>query len=350
MPGWRKRLKPVRVVAKVTSSALSMNLDGRLWMHRFAVLTAVCTFPLIFTGGLVTSTGSALAVPDWPTTYGQNMFLFPPAQWIGGILYEHGHRLIGAAVGLLTLALAGWIWLREPLHVVRWLAVIAVFGVCLQGLIGGLRVILVNHFPAVAAILPVVHACLAQAFFALMVTIAFITSPRRLLMFEPTHHRSPIASNDLANQRLCILAVVTTALIYLQIVFGALTRHNILGPAAHIVMAFLVAVVVVRLLVGTMRRYGDETMLVHPALLLLGLMLVQLFLGFAVLIARASRESDLPPTLTQVILPTAHVALGALILATGVVLTLRIYKFDFARPMQSAPSVLSTTSRAEPTI
>src|SRR5579859_3660551 len=102
------------------------------WLHRFAVFTALATLALIGLGGLVTSHGVGMAVPDWPTTYGYNMFLFPISQWVGGIFYEHTHRLLASAVGFLTAILAAWLWLKEPRAWLRWLGVAAFFGVVLQ--------------------------------------------------------------------------------------------------------------------------------------------------------------------------------------------------------------------------
>ena len=109
------------------------------WLYRFAVLTALATLALLGIGGLVTSHGVGMAVPDWPNTYGYNMFLFPPSKWVGGIFYEHSHRLVASGVGLLTTILAVWLWLAEPRRWLRWLGVSAFFAVVLQGVLGGLR-------------------------------------------------------------------------------------------------------------------------------------------------------------------------------------------------------------------
>src|SRR5512147_1858483 len=110
------------------------------WLHRFAVLTAATTLALIWIGGLVTSHGAGMAVPDWPTTYGYNMFFFPISKWVGGIFYEHTHRLVASGVGFLTVILAVWLWVKESRPSLRWLGVLAVFLVMLQGVLGGLRV------------------------------------------------------------------------------------------------------------------------------------------------------------------------------------------------------------------
>src|SRR4051794_31478030 len=110
-------------------------------LHKFAAFVAGCTVLLILAGSLVTSTNSGLSVPDWPTTYGWNMFTFPPSKWVGGILYEHGHRLIASSVGVLTIVLAAWLWLQEPRAWVRWLGVATLGTIVAQGVLGGLTVL-----------------------------------------------------------------------------------------------------------------------------------------------------------------------------------------------------------------
>src|SRR5213593_1191489 len=102
------------------------------WLHRFAVMTAVAGLCLICVGGLVTSHGVGMSVPDWPTTYGYNMFFFPFSKWVGGIFYEHSHRLVASGVGLLTVILAVWLWRQEQRRWLRWLGILAVGAVILQ--------------------------------------------------------------------------------------------------------------------------------------------------------------------------------------------------------------------------
>src|SRR2546422_5310479 len=177
------------------------------WPHRLAVLTAGVTILLIFVGGLVTNRGSALAVPDWPTTFGHNMFLYPWSQMVGGIFYEHSHRLLGALVGLLTLALAAVLWRAGG----RWraLGLVAATAVVAQGMLGGLRVVLLEQT------LAILHGCLAQAFFALVAVAALVTSPR---WQEPATAEALAASTR-------SLTLAVAALVYIQIVFGALLTH-----------------------------------------------------------------------------------------------------------------------------
>lgn len=138
-------------------------------VHRAALLTAMATFLLIIVGGLVTSKGAGMSVPDWPTTYGYNMFLFPYSKWVGGIFWEHSHRLLASGVGFLTLILAGVTLRCEKRHWVRWLGVIAVIAVVLQGVLGGKRVTL-NWDQ-----LGIFHAALAQSFLGLLLIIAAVT-------------------------------------------------------------------------------------------------------------------------------------------------------------------------------
>jgi heme a synthase len=198
-----------------------------LWPHRLAVVLGCATFPLLFIGGLVTSKGAGLAVPDWPTTFGYNMFLYPWSEMVGNILYEHSHRLVASCVGLLTIALAVALWFGERRTWLRWLGVTALLVVIAQGILGGLRVVLRQDTFAI------LHACLAQAFFALTVGLALFTS--REWAGEPP--QAPITDNG----RLWRLGAITTALIYLQVIFGAVLRHSGERFDAHLFVAGLVA-------------------------------------------------------------------------------------------------------------
>src|SRR5215813_3459058 len=188
-------------------------------LHRFALFTACCTAFLIFVGGPVTSTESGLSVPDWPTTYGWNMFTFPVSKWVGGIFYEHGHRLTASFVGFLTVCLTVWTWLRERRVWVRWLATAALGAVVLQGVLGGLTVIFL-----LPTWISTLHACLAQTFFCTVISLAFFTSPgwKRGLPLVKSHAES------IPLQTLCAL---TTAAVYFQLIMGALMRHTNAGLA-----------------------------------------------------------------------------------------------------------------------
>ena len=183
------------------------------WLNRFAWLTCVATLLLICSGGMVTSKNVGLAVPDWPTTFGYNMFLFPVSKWIGGILFEHTHRLMGSLVGFLTIILAVWLWLCEDRRWVRNLGAIAVVGVILQGILGGLRVTMMKDQ------IGIFHACVAQAFLGLLVFIALVT----------TQFWRSLANRPIDSQRFLptkTLAVAITVAIYVQLALGATMRHE----------------------------------------------------------------------------------------------------------------------------
>ncbi len=184
----------------------------------FAVFTALSTLLLICVGGLVTSHGAGMAVPDWPTTFGYNMFLFPISKWIGGIFYEHTHRLVASGVGFLTTILAAWLWIKEERRWLRWLGVIAFFAVVLQGVLGGLRVTLYKQE------LGIFHAALAQLFLVLVCAIALFLSKRWSAMMEQ-------AQSVRFHPRFQPLVLVSTILILGQLVLGATMRHQHAGLA-----------------------------------------------------------------------------------------------------------------------
>src|SRR5213594_2430287 len=186
-----------------------MRSSDNRWLHRFTVLTAIATLLLIWVGGLVTSHGVGMAVPDWPTTYGYNMFFFPFSKWVGGIFYEHSHRLVASGVGFLTIILAVWLWLKEERRWVRQLGMIALIAVCLQGLLGGLRVTQLKDE------IGIFHATLAQLFFALMCSIAVFTSSRWV--------ESKLSIYDAGSLRYWYL--FATGMIVLQLIIGAAMRH-----------------------------------------------------------------------------------------------------------------------------
>jgi cytochrome c oxidase assembly protein subunit 15 len=277
-----------------------------------AVITACATFPLLFIGGLVTSKGAGLAVPDWPTTFGYNMFLYPWSKMVGNIFYEHSHRLVASAVGFLTIALALSLWLQESRKWLRWLGVAALVLVVVQGVLGGLRVTLLEHS------LAIVHASLAQAFFALTVSLALFTSKE---------WREKIAEVPLADYgRLRRLAAVTTGLIYLQVMFGAVLRHTGLRLDAHLLFAALITLHVVLLTVRIFKDHSDHRRLTRPAMFLSATLLLQLFLGTVSYLAKFTTIVRIPIDAT-VFLTTTHLAVGALMLVTSLIVTLRSYRY-----------------------
>jgi cytochrome c oxidase assembly protein subunit 15 len=201
------------------------------WLHRFAWFTAIATLLLICSGGMVTSKGVGLAVPDWPTTFGYNMFLFPVSQWIGGIFFEHTHRLIASTVGFMTIILAVWIWRADNRRWLRNLGFAALGAVILQGVLGGLRVTLLKDE------IGIFHACLAQAFLGMLVVIILATSRlwarlvgtarcavRELDESQTRNSRTP--QRGVPTKTLARIAMCTTCVIYLQLALGATMRHQ----------------------------------------------------------------------------------------------------------------------------
>src|SRR5437764_11137550 len=201
------------------------------WLHRFAWFTSIATLLLICSGGMVTSKGVGLAVPDWPTTFGYNMFLFPVSKWVGGIFFEHTHRLIASTVGFLTIILAFWIWRVDERRWLRNLGLAALGAVILQGVLGGLRVTLLKDE------IGIFHALLAQAFLGVLVVITVATSNLWTRLAgtarfairgpdeaPPGNSRAP--QRGVPTRKLSRLVICTTILIYLQIGLGATMRHQ----------------------------------------------------------------------------------------------------------------------------
>jgi heme a synthase len=302
-----------------TSPALSPG-GASVWPHRLAVVLACATFPLLFIGGLVTSKGAGLAVPDWPTTFGYNPFLYPWSKMVGNIFYEHSHRLVASAVGLLTIALTLVFWLQERRHWLQRLGLAALLLVIVQGVIGGLRVVLLENT------LAIVHAAFAQAFFALTVSLAIFTSA--------SWNRPPTDKPGMDGGRLRRLCAITTGLIYLQAIFGAVLRHTGERFDAHLFFAALVTLHVIFILVRVMKFHRDLPTLTRPACFLGILLLLQLMLGIGSYLGKFTSMFGLPVG-TLVILTTTHLVTGAMMLATSLLLTLRTYRFFRAstRPM-----------------
>ena len=265
-----------------------------------ALTTMAMTLVLILFGGLVTNTGAALAVPDWPSTFGHNMFLYPWSGMVGGVFYEHSHRLLGALVGALTVALAVVLWPTGGR--LRWLGLLAVGSVVAQGVLGGLRVVLLNDS------LALVHGCLAQAFLALLVILAVLTSPRG------TGTGAPVDAS------LRTLTLMAAGLVYAQIVLGALLTHT--GRVdLHLVGAVAVFTLVPAVTARWRRLAGPVAApLVRGLLVLLG---VQLALGLGAFLARFSSIALPGGQSTVLALPVAHRLVGSLILAAVVALSVR---------------------------
>ena len=363
-----------------------------IWLHRVAVLTAVMTFILICMGGLVTSTDSGLAVPDWPTTFGYNMFLYPLSKtvsgflfsvdptlqtdldegnlsenlrsalenneisisenavisteeeggrwrltdsenertytliksdarldvYVHGVLYEHTHRLIGSIVGVLTILLLVAIWAKDDRRWLILLGAIALLAVIVQGVMGGLRV---THLSRALAI---VHACFAQVFFGLTASLVLFTSRGWLQIWQRIE--------DAGASRLRRLSGITLVLIYVQFIFGAILRHTGTRLDAHLLFAALVTIHVFLLSGRVLSDYLGYLRLVRPVLVLSGLLAVQLVLGGAAYVAEFTSVGEVVSSSMSVIITTAHVAIGALMLVMSVVVTVIVYRLTSLDP------------------
>ncbi|PYS31859.1 MAG: hypothetical protein DMF75_13730 [Acidobacteria bacterium] len=286
-------------------------------VHRFAVLVACATFFLIIAGANVTSHDAGLATSDWPLSNGQ---FFP--KMVGNLFWEHGHRLVATSVGLLTIVLAILLQLRERRAWIRRLGWIALGGVIAQGLLGGLTVKL-NLPLAVSA----AHATLAQLFFLTTVSIAVFTS-RSWMAPGVSISEEPAA---VSMRALCVVAL---AAILAQLVLGATLRHSATWDQplpTSLLLAHIGGAVVVTLILGvavmtSLWRYRDEKYLARPALFAALLVAVQLFLGLAAYITRAASPNDPQPLNPMIFVTVSHVACGALVFATTIVLTLRVFR------------------------
>ncbi len=335
------------------------------YLHRFAWFTAAATVFLICSGGMVTSKGVGLAVPDWPTTFGYNMFFFPFSRWVGGIFFEHTHRLIASTVGFLSIILAFWLAFSKAPRWVKILGWISLGTVILQGVLGGLRVTLLKDE------IGIFHACLAQAFLGLVVIVALATSPvwKRLADRRTTVPRS-----------LLTLALVGAGLIYGQLALGATMRHQhrdlaimdfplaygqvipatdaatlaminqardaqalssvsagqIWLQMTHRFVALLIALTILLFWLFVRRARFENASLHRLANLWFGLALLQITLGAWTIWSNKAAD-----------IATAHVAIGAITFATAILLSATLLRIRGTRA--ASLSVLRPPELAEVT-
>ena len=281
-------------------------------LHRIAVLLSCATVVLLVAGALVTSNEAGDSVPDWPVSFGR--WLISSNHFVANVRFEYSHRVIAGVVGLITLVLAGWAFVTERRMWLRKLGLIAFAGVVAQAGIGGLRVL----FPEYKALIAVPHALVAQSFFAIVVSIAVFTSRS---WFEPRQTKP-----DADKWPLRRLVSATVCAVLIQLVLGAGFRHQAFGIAPHIVGAAVVTILIVSMVIILMRRHGEDDYLSRPGKLVLGLLFVQLCLGIGAYVARVNSASDPQPLEPMISLTVAHLVVGALTLATMVVLALRCYQ------------------------
>lgn len=284
---------------------VNSRIDPRhsAWLHRYAVALAGCTLLLVVAGASVTSNQAGLSVPDWPLSYGQVM-----PQMTGGVLFEHGHRMVATFVGLLTIGLAIWLTRVERRPWMKKLGWIAWGAVVVQGLLGGLTVLLLLP-PAVS----VSHACLAQLFFSLTVAIAIFTSQ--------SWQDGPELVRDYGTPSLRSLATLVPALLLAQVALGAAFRHGAMTVMAHVIGAMVVTPAVLIVCAFVLHQFPEHRALRPAAVALLAVTLAQVLLGLGAYLARSNAERH---PLIMVIVTVAHVATGALTLASSIVLAIQV--------------------------
>jgi cytochrome c oxidase assembly protein subunit 15 len=301
------------------------------WLHRYAAFVAFCTFLLIIAGALVTGNDAGLSVPDWPTSFGT----FRMPRMVGGIMYEHGHRMIAGTVGILTIILAIWVWRQDHRRWVRWVGFAAVMAVLAQAVLGGITVL---WFLPVA--ISAAHATLAQIFFCLAASLAFFTGAD--WRWDETKRE------DTSTPSFQHLTMITTGVILCQLILGAMYRHATEGVivgdwvrhstkeesiAPHVVGALVVTLLVGWVVSTVLMRFAQEPGLLHPALLLGGLLVAQLFLGVGSYIMKMGARNAPQPLQPVVDVTTTHVVVGALLLVTSLYLTYQAQRF-LATPKQ----------------
>ena len=293
-------------------------------VHRFAVVTAAVTVLLLMAGALVTSNDAADSVPDWPLAYGR---IIPPL--VGGIRYEFAHRVFAATVSILTLILAFWL-ARSGTRIARKLGWTALGLVVAQALLGALRVL--RGHPAITATM---HATLAQIFFVTVVSLALLTS---------AWWQSDLGQlDDRGSPRLRALATITTAAIFVQLILGAGFRHGAFGILPHLIGFVVVTFLIIWTCRAVRKRFGQVRDLRRWGILLQAFLGTQILLGVAAYWAVVQAMHAVQPSMTYVIVTVAHVLVGALTLASSVVLTLSCYRLIRPKSVVALRSAMETT-------
>ncbi len=288
---------------------------------------AGATLVLIVLGALVTSNDAGLSVPDWPTSFG-SFYKIPPM--VGGVKYEHGHRMFAEFIGLLIIAMAVWtqrVEQRKWMKVLGWIALAAVVG---QGVLGGLTVLFYLPWAISTA-----HATLAQTIFCVVTAMALFTSRSWLQDSEPIAERGITPSTP-------TLTAITAACVWVQLILGAAFRHSGIKLLPHLIGACIVTGMLCWTVVRVLTRYGDIAQLRKPAQAVLALLMIQLGFGFFAYITRVQWGQDAVQPLAAMVFSTvAHVAGGALVLATTVVLAIQTRRMI---SVHAAESVMTHSS------
>ena len=277
-------------------------------VHRFAIFVVCWTVLLLIAGALVTSNEAALSVPDWPLSYGT---LTPPM--VGGIRYEHSHRVIAGVLGLLSVVLAVWVWAKDERRWLRWFSVIAVAGIAAQAVLGGEVVRQLLHYW-----LPVAHACFAQIVFAALLSIAVFTS-RWWISDQPQ-------LEDTGSPSIHALAIANAAVIYLQVILGAGFRHKEIPVWPHMAGALIVLGMVIWLAAVLRRRFEKSAAISKTRILLHAILGTQLLLGLGAYWSRLTTADAPQPMPLMVALTVLHTVVGAILFGVSVLIVLLCYR------------------------
>jgi len=301
-------------------------------LHRFAIVLAAWTFLLIIAGALVTSNDAGLSVPDWPTSFGS---LYKIPKLVGGVKFEHTHRMIAQVAGLLTIVMAIWTWRAEKRRWLRVLGFAALGTVIAQGVLGGVTVLFYLPPPVSSA-----HAALAQTFFCIAVVMAVFTG--RQCVEEP-----PRVEFDQRRPSLFTLTLLSIFVLYVQLILGAMFRHHGLSWWPHLANAVVVSFVLAWTAVRALTVYSRIEAVRRPAVLMLSLVIAQLCLGFIAFLTRVAWGRDaVQPEFPMVISTVAHVAVGALLLATVVILAIQVWRHVPVAFEERLPQAQSDASAA----
>jgi heme a synthase len=287
-------------------------------LHRFAVVLSCCVFLLIIAGALVTSEDAGLSVPDWPTSFG-SIYKIPPM--VGGVKFEHTHRMIAEGVGLLTILFCIAAFRTDRRKWLRGLSLAAIGTVILQGVLGGLTVLFFLPWYISSA-----HAGVAQTFFAIAVLMAFYTGQNWI-------ESAPAGMLDEGTPSTRTLTLLSLCAVYLQLFLGAGFRHSGISILPHLMNAVLVSGILAWTAVRVLSRYGHIPELRRPAAIIVALLLIQLGLGFAAYLTRVVwGKNAVQPLPSMVSTTVAHVAVGALLLATCFVLEEQVRRHLVSEP------------------
>ncbi len=320
---------PAPHLLSATSPAQSRGY--RFAPHAIAVLAVACTWPLLFVGGLVTTYRVGMAVPDWPTTFGINMFVYDMREAAFGVLVEHGHRLYGAAVGVCTILLMLDFLAFDRRKSVKALGAVALLLVIAQGVLGGLRV---NHN---STLLAMIHGCTGQAFFAFMMILATITARSWFVERRPVEGVAAVQ----------ILSIAMLAVAYLQIILGAWLRHftSIGALMSHATFSLTVVSLVVGLAWAVHRRKAELPGLLGPIRAMELTLAIQVSLGIAAWwVLRPFDGTPHSVTTAQALIRTGHQANAALLLGSAVVLALRVFGRAAGVPFKTRMKPLVSSS------